>query len=181
MVCIRIKILTHDGISKKPDLTLIMGQMGAWAYKIIETKEAFVLITDNSNMDRLLTDETKTKLVAKGLEILHPPEFDAARTVLIKNVDNTISALSEGEIAGIIGQNFEIKKVVKIPNNQHLLKIIFQNSRDADRAIEKGMQIQFQRFQGNNIEKSYLFPLVPASGVLPMGILKGTVLNQMTL
>ena len=138
-----------------------MGQMGVWAYKIIETKEAFILITDNSNMDRLLTDETKTKLVAKGLEILHPPEFDAARTVLIKNVDNTISALSEGEIAGIVGQNFEIKKVVKIPNNQHLLKIIFQNSRDADRAIDKGMQIQFQRFQGNNIERELCVPIVP--------------------
>ena len=67
-----------------------------------------MLITDNSNMDRLLTDETKTKLVAKGLEILHSLEFDAARTVLIKNVDNTISALDEGEIAGIIGQSFEI-------------------------------------------------------------------------
>ena len=54
-------------------------------------------------MDKLLTDETKQELVAKGLEIVHPPEYDAARTVLLKNVDSMISALEEGEIDGIIG------------------------------------------------------------------------------
>ena len=108
-----------------------------------------------------MTDETKHKLVAKGFEIVHPPEFDAAQAVLIKNVGSTISALDEGEIAGMIGQNFEVKRVVKIPNSQHLLKIIFQNSHDADRAIERGIQIQFQRFQGNNIERELFVPIVP--------------------
>ena len=120
-----------------------------------------MLITDNVNMDKLLTDETKQELVAKGLEIVHPPEFDAARIVLLKNVDNMISALDEGEIAGIIGQNYQVKRVVKIPNNKHLLKIIFRNSHDADRAIERGVQIQFQRFQGNNIERELFVHIVP--------------------
>ena len=161
MVRIRVKIQAHDGSSKKSNLTHIMGKTGAWAYKIIETKEAFVLITDNVNMDKLLTDETKQELVAKGLEIVHPPEYDAARTVLLKNVDSTISALEEGEIAGIIGQHYQVKKIVKIPNSKDLLKIVFQNSHDADRAIERGVQIQFQRFQGSNIERELFVPIVP--------------------
>ena len=103
-------------------------------------------------MDKLLTDEIKQELVTKGLEIVHPPEFDAARTVLLKNVDSMISALEEGEIAGIIGQNDQVKKIVKI---------VFQNSHDADRAIDRGVQIQFQRFQGSNIERELFVPIVP--------------------
>ena len=146
-----------------------MGQMGASAYKIIETSEAFVLITDNSNMDKLLTDETKHKRVAKGLEVVHPPEFDAARTVLIKNADSVISALDEWEATGMIGQNSEVKRVVKIPNSQHLLKIIFQNSHDTDRAIER------------EIISSYFFSLFLVSGALLTDILKGTVPNQRTM
>ena len=71
----------------------------------------------------------------------------------------------------------KFKKVVKIPNNQHLLKIIFQNSRDADRVTEKGMQIQFQRFQGNDIERELFVPIAPCFRCFAYGHFKRNCLK----
>ena len=81
--------------------------------------------------------------------------------MLIKNVDRVIGAVEEGEITWMIGEDFQVKRVVKILNSQHLLKIIFQNSHDADRAVERGMQIHFQKFQDSNIERELFVPVVP--------------------
>ena len=70
--------------------------------KIVESRDAFFLIVDQRNMDRLLTDESRERFNANGFTIQYPPEFEAARTVLLKNVDSVIAALPESEISNYI-------------------------------------------------------------------------------
>ena len=102
MVRIRVKITAHDGSSKKGDLIDGICKAEAMVNKIIESKEAFFLVTDHRNMDKMLKEEVREYLANKGLQIQYPPEYEAARTVMIKNVDSMIAALSEAEIAAHI-------------------------------------------------------------------------------
>ena len=99
---------------------------------MFEGKHVFFLITNNVNMDKLLTDESRMRFRSKGMEIQFPTEYDAARTVILRNVDGIISKMTEEEIEGHIGADFEISRIVKIPNSQHLLKVIFHDSETAD-------------------------------------------------
>ena len=91
----------------------------------------------------------------------YPPEYEAERTVMIKNVDSTISAMTETQIADHIGRDFKVKRVIKIPNSDHLLKIIFDDVASADKAVQNGLKIKFQLFQNRNIEKEVFVPVVP--------------------
>ena len=115
MVRIKVKNFVHDGTSRKPALVQTLAEAEAWVNKIVETREAFILIADNQNMDKLLKEEIRQKFAARGLEITYPPEYEASRTVIIKNVDSLISAMSEEEIAGLIDGNLRVKRVIKIP------------------------------------------------------------------
>ena len=157
---IKVRNLVHDGTSRKPALVQVLAEAEAWVNKILETEEAFILIADNVNMDKLMKEEIRQKFAALGLEITYPPEYEASRTVIIKNVDSLISAMSEGEIAGSIDSNLKVKRVIKIPNNAHLMKIIFESSQVADKVVDEGLQIRFQKFQKSNIEKEFFIPIV---------------------
>ena len=128
--------------------------------KIIENKEAFFLITDSKNKDKLLKDEVRQEFMCKGLEVMYPPEYEAERTVLLKNVDAMIAALPVEEIAQHIAKQYKTKKIVKIPNSSHLLKVIFQSSETADLAVKDGLTIHFQKFDKRNIEEVFI-PVVP--------------------
>ena len=57
MVRIRVKILQHDGQSKKTLVVQCIAKTEALVYRVIESREAFFLITDNENMDRLLQEK----------------------------------------------------------------------------------------------------------------------------
>ena len=138
MARIRVKIFVEEGFSKKPGLMQCLCDAEAYVNKIVEGKNVFFLITNNVNMDKLLTDESRMRFRSKGMEIQFPPEYDAARTVILRNVDGIISKMTEEEIEGHIGADFKISRIVKIPNNQHLLKVTFHDSETADRAVRRG-------------------------------------------
>ena len=161
MVRIKVKILIHDGTSRKPALVQALGDSDTWVNKIVETKEAFILIADNANMDKLMKENIRQKFYEKGFEITYPPEYEASRTVIIKNVDSLIHALPVDEIALSIDRNLGVKKIIKIPNSAHLMKIIFESSQVADRVVDEGLQIKYQKFQKSNIEKEIFIPIVP--------------------
>ena len=130
MVRIRVKINDHSGQPKKPYLVKCICDADASINKIVESKEAFFLITDNLNMDILLGEDSRARFASKGLEIQFPPEYEAARTIMLRNVDNTISQLTEAELVKRIEdtKNLKVKKLIKIPNSSHLIKIMFRTT-----------------------------------------------------
>ena len=125
-------------------------------YKVTESKDAFFLVTDGSQMDQLLTNENKQIFKSHGFELQNPPEFSAARTVVVKGVDDYISHQTEEELLRSIKinhSNINVEKIIKISNASHLLKILCTDVNTADRLVEKGISIGNQRFQGGAIEK----------------------------
>ena len=161
MVRIRVKINRHDGTPMKPLLIQSLCDAEVLVNKIVENREAFFVITDNRTMDTLLRDTNRQMFAKRGLVIQCPPEYEAARTVLIRNVDSTIRALKEQEIQAYIDKDLKVKQVIKIPNSEHLMKIVFNSTENADKVVRDGLVIGFQKFQNRNIEKEVFIPLVP--------------------
>ena len=161
MARIKVKITDHQGGSKKPDLLQCLCDAEAYVNCIIENKEAFFLVTDHINMDKILGDEVRSSFLAKGMEAQFPPEHAAARTVILKNVDSSISHMTEEEIVSNMCPRMPVEKIIKIPNASHLLKIVFVKAESADRAVIQGIKIQFQRFSGGSIEKEMFVAVVP--------------------
>ena len=126
MMKIRVKVVDHDGTSKKTNLIRCLCEADALVNKVIESKEAFFLLTEHSNIDKLLKEEIRSRFAEEGLEVQYPPEYEAAQTVMLRNVDNLISSKSSAEIAGFIDPSYKVKSGIKIPNNSHLLKLIFE-------------------------------------------------------
>ena len=145
----------------KPLLIQSLCDAEVFVNKIVENREAFFVITNNRTMDTLLRDTNRQKFAERGLEIQYPPEYEAARTVLIRNVDSTIRALNEQEIREYIDKDLKVKQVIKIPNSEHLMKIVFNSTEDADKVVQDGLVIGFQKFQNRNIEKEVFIPVVP--------------------
>ena len=64
MVRIRIKINVHDGTSQKRKLLNCISEVDVVVYKIIEGREAFFLLTDAANMEKLLMEDVRQKFAA---------------------------------------------------------------------------------------------------------------------
>ena len=102
MVRIRIKIVTHDGESKKPAVWQGLKKAGAFVYKVVESGEAFLLITDAAEAEKILGEESKQFYLSKGLEVQMPPEYSALKTLMMKGVGWGVSSMTEGDIKGHI-------------------------------------------------------------------------------
>ena len=161
MVRIRVKVLDHDGDSKKGKVSKCICAADALVYKIKENRDGFILVTDSQGMDLLLKEESRKRFQDEGLDIQFPPEYETSRTVILRNVDSLVHELSEEEIKDTIENQHKVRRVVKFPNNKYLLKVIFVTGEAADIAIKKGISIGFQKFIGKNIDKEIFVPIVP--------------------
>ena len=118
MVHIRVKIVQHDGTSKKEALWQGLHKAKAYEYKTIEAKEAFFLVADSEQAELILKDNVRQFLREKGLEVQTPPEHVAMHTVLVKGLEGNTAAKSEEDIKHKIQSEYpdwKLEKVVKIP------------------------------------------------------------------
>ena len=156
MVRIRIKVLTHDGESKKSAIWQGLGKVGAFVYKVVESGEAFLLITDAEEAEKILGEESKKFYLSKGLEVQMPPEYSALKTLMMKGVGWGVSHMTEDDIKVHIEltyPNWKIEKVIKITSNDRLMEIVCKSPRVAEEILEKGITIFSQRFDGRSIER----------------------------
>ena len=164
MVRIRVKIVQHDGASKKDALWRGLHKAKAYVYKMIETKEAFFLVTDSEQAELILKDNVREFLREKGLEVQTPPEHIVMRTVLVKGLEGNIATKSEEDIKNEIQSEYsdwKLEKVVKIPGNDRLMKLVCANVRTANEIVDKGLIIFNQRFAGKSLEKEIYINITP--------------------
>ena len=71
--------------------------------------------------------------------------------------------MTEAEIVRKIEatKNLKVKKLIKIPNSSHLIKIMFRTTDMVDQVVERGMRIDFQHFHKNNVEKEMFVSIIP--------------------
>ena len=164
MVRIRVKIVQHDGASKKEALWQGLHKAKAYVYKMIEAREAFFLVTDSEQAELILKDNVRQFLREKGLEVQIPPEHVAMRTVLVKGLEGNTAAKSEEDIKHKIQSEYsdwKLEKVVKIPGNERLMKLDCTNVHTTNEIVDKGLIIFNQRFAGKSLEKEIYINITP--------------------
>ena len=164
MVRIRVKIIRHDGVSKKEALWQGLNKAEAYVYKMLQAKEAFFLVTDGEQAERILKPEIRDFLKGKGLEIQVPPEYMAMRTVMVKGLEWCVAELSNIQIQDQIETNYpnwKIEKVIKIPNNSKLMKLVCKSARTAEEIVNKGIVISNQKFAGRSLERETYVNITP--------------------
>ena len=79
-----IKILAHDGLSRRDALWQDLMDIGAYVYRLIETRESLILVTDSSQAEKILKDDVRQSLREKDLEVQIPQEYAALKTVMVR-------------------------------------------------------------------------------------------------
>ena len=149
MVRIRVKITQHDGASKRDIVWKGLHKAMAFVYKVVQSKEAFYLVTDNEQAELILKDHIREFWREKGLEVQTPPELVASRTILVRGLEWCVAEQSELSIMSKIEAGYpdwKLERVVRIPNNDKLMKIICANVRTANDILDKGLVVYNQRF-----------------------------------
>ena len=120
MVRIRVKITQHDGASKRDIVWKGLHKAKAFVYKVVQSKEAFYLVTDNDQAELILKDHIREFWREKGLEVQTPPELVASRTILVRGLEWCVAEQSEIDIKSKIEAGYpdwKLERVVKIMIN----------------------------------------------------------------
>jgi len=126
-------------------------------------KNAYFVIANDQTIE-MMSKECKATFLKHHFEIQDPPEYNAMRTIVIRNVDKQITEFSEEEIKeNIENENAwaKIEQVIKIPNAPSILKIRFESTQMAKRALENGLLILFQFMPPRFVERDIFINLVP--------------------
>ena len=100
----------------------------------------------------------------RGLEVQLPPDLVASRTVLVKGLEWCVAERSEDEIKNVIETehpDWKLERVVKIPGNEKLMKLICANVCTANAILEKGLVVFSQRFAGRSLEREFYLNITP--------------------
>ena len=107
----RIRVKDHKPNSGNRKLLLWNKcmQLNLLVYKLTDTgRNSFVILSSVEVIERILSNSIKENLQKERFEIIIPPEYNASRTIVLRNIDPLITkvdneelkATSKGEISG---------------------------------------------------------------------------------
>ena len=126
--------------------------------------EVYYAITHENQLDNFLSDATKEKFESQNFSIVNPPEFNALKSIIIKNLDKQIEAYNLDEIKDNIEKNNDniiIETVITLPTPTKMLKVKLQNQFMAIKATLNGLMIFNQYLPPASIEREVYIKLTP--------------------
>ena len=145
-------------------LYTLFGETGLLVNGLRDSGNAYYAITHENQLDVFLSDETKQKFIDQGFQVLNPPEFNAIKSIIVKNVDKQIEAYGPEEIQTNIENNNHgiiIETLIKLPTATNILKLKLQNQRMVNSATTNGLMIFNQYLPPASIEKEVYIKLTP--------------------
>ena len=123
-------------------------------------------IVIEEDLENILKQEMANKAKEKGFEILTPIEYGAMHAVVIKEIDSMVDDCSVEEIKNNVEDlNIwaKVSEIVKMPTTSKMLKIKFENTYMAQRALEEGIVILYRRIPPHRIEREIFVRLQPCN------------------
>ena len=124
----------------------------------------YYAITHENELENFLSEETKEKFNSQGFHIVNPPEFNALKSIIIKNIDKQIEAFTPEEIKDNIERNnssMVIETIVILPTPTKMLKLKLQNQYMVKQATTKGLKIFNQYLPPASVEREVYIKLTP--------------------
>ena len=159
-----VKILDHrPSGGRRRELWAALGGIGVFPVKMHDSKGAFFPIVRIDELEKLLTEDAKKKMKDKGYEVVAPIEWEAMKSVVVRELDSSIRTYDQDEIDSIERLNNWAKVdsvyVFKIAAN--LMKIIFRTSAMALQAQKEGIIINNKFIPSKRVEKEIFVRLDP--------------------
>ena len=124
----------------------------------------YYVIVPQDKIKQIITEESKQKLRDHKFEINTPIEYNAMRTVIVRHIDKVISEYNDKEIINNIEATNGWAKVefaYKLTDTGRMLKIRFNTTEMAARAVRDGLVVAYQRIPPKYIEKEIFVKLTP--------------------
>lgn len=164
MARLKIKSANSKDPQRKRELLSILSTNEIYVTRIITTNDGFVILTFNEEeSDKVFKADTIQQLQSKQFNPITPPQLKANRSVLLFRVENFIFSHSESEIKEeIINHNDwveDITQIYKFPNS-NTLKITFQETAKAQKALELGIKMFLMRISPHTMQQDTFLNLM---------------------
>jgi len=164
MARIRIRDKNPTSSGRRAKIWQCFGQAKVTVYKVEDVKNAFYAVANEETIEKLMSTDCKAIFQTQQFEIQDPPEYNAMRTVTIRNIDRQIIDYEESEIKETIEREngwAKVEEVIKLPNAPTIIKVRFETTQMAKKALESGMLLLHQSIPSRFIEKEIFINLVP--------------------
>ena len=124
----------------------------------------YYVIVPEDKIEQIIKEESKQKLRDHKFEIHTPIEYNAMRTIIVRHLDKVVSEYNDKEIINNIEATNEWAKVefvYKLTDTGRMLKIRFNTTEMAARAVRDGLIVAYQRISPRYIEKEIFVKLTP--------------------
>ena len=95
---IRVKDLRPNHGDRKQALWNILMNKNLMVYQLKALNGAFLIISSDEVIEKLVSQNMKDTLRKDNYEVQTPPEFLANKTIVLRNVDSMVSAVSADEL-----------------------------------------------------------------------------------
>ena len=124
----------------------------------------YYVIVPEDKIEQIIKEESKQKLRDHKFEIHTPIEYNAMRTIIVHHLDKVISEYNDKEIINNIeatNEWAEVEFVYKLTDTGRMLKIRFNTTEMAARAVRDGLIVAYQQIPPRYIEKEIFVKLTP--------------------
>ena len=141
-----------------------MGEADIFISRVHLGYNAFFVIMDAEQMERALMNEVRERFQRKQLVIITPPESNAWKTVVIRNLDRNIDNYDEEEIMQDIMKYNEwakVEEIHKFRTTSKMIKVRMSTTQMAQQALKNGIRILHQAIPPRDIEKEMFVKITP--------------------
>ena len=140
------------------------GSIGVNPLNIKEGKGIYYAIVQKEKVEVIIDQNAKQKFQDEGFEIHTPLEYNAMRTVVVKNIDHMIADFTDQEVIDRIQNSnpwAKIGSIYRLAQSGRLLKVRFATTEMADKALMDGLIVLYQKISSSYIEKETFVKLTP--------------------
>ena len=121
--------------------------------------------TDENTLDLLFSQTIRDNFLARGYELIEPPEINALKSVIIRNIDKQqVENYDKDELIIDIeaaNEGLRVLDLVILPTKTKMIKIKFENQNMALWTIENGLKIVDQFLPPASIEREVYIRISP--------------------
>ncbi|XP_076038878.1 uncharacterized protein LOC143024049 [Oratosquilla oratoria] len=113
-------------------------------------------IADDRTIEELTKKQIKNSFATEGLDIIDPPELNAKRTLIVRQVDEHIHNEDTEAIKMELERNnqyMKITSIIKLPNTRTIIKIKMENSTMVKKSLETGILMFSQSFPPHTLNQ----------------------------
>ena len=149
---------------RKARLWECFGSIGVNPLNIKEGKGTYYTIVQEENVEVIIDQKSKQKFQDEGFEVHTPTEYNAMRTVVVKNIDQMIADFTDQEVIDRIQHSnpwAKVESIYRLAQSGRLLKVRFATTEMADKAQKDGLIVLFQKISSSYVEKETFVKLTP--------------------